>query len=89
MAEPGRILKLVWADSAYQGEALAAAFAAHGVEVEIVRRSDGSKGFVVLARRWVVERTLGWLSRARRLNRDHERRPDHHVQMVCGPAWSR
>lgn len=82
MAEPGRMLKLVWADSAYQGEALAQAFAAHGVEVEIVRRSDGSKGFVVLARRWVVERTLGWLSRARRLNRDHERRPDHHVQMV-------
>jgi transposase len=39
-------------------------------------------GFVVLARRWVVERTLGWLSRARRLNRDHERRPDHHEQMV-------
>ena len=48
----------------------------------IVRRSDTAKGFVVVARRWVVERTLGWLSQARRLNRDHERRPDHHVQMV-------
>ncbi|MFK4272503.1 IS5 family transposase [Streptomyces milbemycinicus] len=82
MTEPGRLLKLVRADSAYQCEALATAFAAHGVKAEIVRRSDGSRGFVVLARRWVVERTLGWLSRARRLNRDHERRPDHHVQMV-------
>jgi transposase len=82
MAAPGRLLKLVWADSAYQGEALAEAFARHGVKVEVVRRSDGQKGFVVLARRWVVERTLGWLSRARRLNRDHERRPDHHEQMV-------
>ncbi|NEA60412.1 transposase [Streptomyces sp. SID13666] len=37
---------------------------------------------MVLTRRWVVERTLGWLSRARRLNRDHERRADHHEQMV-------
>ena len=86
MAEPGRLLKLVWADSAYQGPALADAFARHGVQVEVVKRSDGSKGFVVLARRWVVERTLGWLSRARRLNRDHERRPDHHEQMVWWAA---
>jgi len=82
MAAPGRLLKLVWADSAYQGQALAQAFARHGVKVEVVRRSDGQRGFVVLARRWIVERTLGWLSRARRLNRDHERRPDHHEQMV-------
>ena len=58
MAEPGRLLKLVWADTAYQGPALAQAFAAHGVQVEVVRRPDGTKGFVVLARRWVVERTL-------------------------------
>jgi len=82
MAEPGRLLKLVWADTAYQGPALAEAFAAHGVRVEVVKRPDGTRGFVVLARRWAVERTLGWLSRARRLNRDHERRPDHHTQMV-------
>ena len=40
---------------------------------------------MVLARRWAVERTLRWLSRVRRLNRDHERRPDHHTQMVW---WS-
>ena len=86
MAEPGRLLKLVWADTAYQGPALAQAFARHGVRVEVVKRPDGSTGFVVLARRWVVERTLGWLSRARRLNRDHERRPDHHAQMVWWAA---
>jgi transposase len=82
MMEPGRLLKLVWVDSAYQGQTLADAFARHGVKVQVVKRSDGQKGFVVLARRWVVERTLGWLSRARRLNRDHERLPDHHEQMV-------
>ncbi|WP_370138176.1 hypothetical protein [Streptacidiphilus sp. EB103A] len=37
---------------------------------------------IQIGKRWVVERTLGWLSRARRLNRDHERRPDRHEQMV-------
>ncbi|WP_377271626.1 IS5 family transposase [Peterkaempfera sp. SMS 1(5)a] len=82
MAEPGRLLKLVWVDTAYQGQPLADAFAAHGVRVEVVKRPDGTKQFTVLAKRWIVERTLGWLSRSRRLNRDHERRPDHHVQMV-------
>ncbi|MCX4597445.1 IS5 family transposase [Streptomyces sp. NBC_01549] len=86
MDQPGRLLKLVWVDSAYQGPALAKAFACHGVRVEVVRRSDGRRGFVVLARRWVVERTLSWLSRSRRLNRDHERRPDHHAQMVWWAA---
>ncbi|MHA6761742.1 transposase [Streptacidiphilus sp. PAMC 29251] len=86
MDAPGRLLRLVWADSAYQGPALAQAFARHGMKVQVVRRGEGQAGFVVLARRWVVERTLGWLSRARRLNRDHERRPDHHEQMVWWAA---
>lgn len=86
MDQPGRLLKLVWVDSAYQGPALAKAFARHGVRIEVVRRCDGQRGFVVLARRWVVERTLSWLARSRRLNRDHERRPDHHAQMVWWAA---
>ncbi|MGW3269770.1 IS5 family transposase [Streptomyces sp. NPDC001056] len=86
MDQPGRLLKLVWVASAYQGPALAKAFARHGVRVDVVRRLDGRRGFVVLARRWVVERTLSWLSRSRRLNRDHERRPDHHAQMVWWAA---
>jgi transposase len=89
MDQPGRLLKLVWVDSAYQGPALAKAFARHGVRIEVVRRSDGQRGFVVLARRWVVERTLSWLTRSRRLNRDHERRPDHHQQMVWWAATIR
>ena len=84
MAEPGRLLRLVWADTAYQGPALAQAFAAHGIRVGVVRHPDGTRGFVVLARRWAVERTLEWLSRARCLNRDHERRPDHHTDGVVG-----
>ncbi|MGW3951045.1 IS5 family transposase [Streptomyces sp. NPDC004752] len=86
MAEPGRLLKLVWVDSAHQGQALAEAFARHSVRVEVARRPDGQRGFTVPARRWVVERTLSWLSRSRRLNRDHERRSDHHEQMVWWAA---
>lgn len=58
----------------------------HGVSAEVVRRRDGQRGFTVLARRWVVERTLSWLSHSRRLNRDHERRGDHHEQMVWWAA---
>ncbi|WP_331281399.1 hypothetical protein [Streptacidiphilus albus] len=42
MTEPGRLLELVWADSAYQGPELADAFAAHGVKVEVVKRTDSS-----------------------------------------------
>jgi transposase len=82
MEEPGRLLEVVCAGTSYQGEALAEAFSEHGVEVEVVRRPDGRTGFAVVARRRVVERALGWLSRARRLNRDHEQRPDHHEHMV-------
>jgi transposase len=86
MDQPGRLLKLVWVDSAYQCPAPAKAFARHEVRIEVVRRSDGQREFVVLARRWVVERTLSWLSRSLRLNRDHDRRLDHHAQMVWWAA---
>jgi transposase len=44
--------------------------------VEIIRRHDGAKGFEVLPRRWVVERTFCWMTRWRRLGRDYERRVD-------------
>ncbi|WP_328980529.1 transposase [Streptomyces canus] len=84
MDQPGRLLKLVWVDSAYQGAALAKAFARHGVRIEVVRRSAGQRECVVLARRWVVERTLSWLSRSRRLNRDHDRRLDQMVWWAAG-----
>jgi transposase len=67
------LLKL-YADGGYQGpefrKALAAILAQ--IEVEIVKRSDTAKGFVVLPRRWVVERTLAWLGRCRRLAKDWE-----------------
>lgn len=53
-----------------------------GWELSIVRRPKGAKGFVLLPKRWVVERTFGWLMRSRRLGRDHERRTDSSATMV-------
>ena len=64
-------LKLLWADAAYQGicEHVRKQF---GWQLDIVRRLEGYKGFLVLPRRWIVERTFGWLGRYRRLARDYE-----------------
>ena len=67
------LLKL-YADGGYQGAEFQAAVKrtmAH-VDVEIVKRSDGAKGFVVLPKRWLVERTFAWLNRCRRLAKDWE-----------------
>jgi transposase len=50
--------------------------------LQIVKRSDTAVGFVVLPRRWVVERTLAWITRHRRCVRDYERLPTHHEAMV-------
>ncbi|MGE5378630.1 MAG: transposase [Bacteroidota bacterium] len=64
-------LKLIWADGAYTS--IVGKVRKHsGCTLEIVLRSDTAKGFVVMPRRWVVERTFGWLGRYRRLARDYE-----------------
>jgi transposase len=67
------LLKL-YADGGYQGQQFKAALkkVVKGVNVEIVKRSDQAKGFVVLPKRWVVERTFAWLGRCRRLAKDWE-----------------
>lgn len=66
-------LRHVFADSAYAGGKLKGALAKLGEwTVEIIKRSDAAKGFVLLPRRWVVERTLAWLNRNRRLAKDFE-----------------
>ena len=64
-------LKKIWADAAYRGQFVDRA-AQHGIDVEIVLRSDDQQGFVVLPRRWVVERTFAWLGNYRRLSKDYE-----------------
>jgi transposase len=75
-------LKIMWADSGYDGAPLAAWIkAAAGITLEIVRRCD-PHAFQVVRRRWVVERTFGWLMRYRRLARDYERLTTHHEAMV-------
>jgi len=67
-------LSLLFADGGYAGDKLnAAMLRIDGPELEIVRRSDHVKGFVVIARRWVLERTLAWLGRCRRLAKDWEK----------------
>jgi transposase len=75
-------LQIMWAGSGYDGKPLASwiqRFAA--ITVQIIKRSD-LPGFQVVSRRWVVERTFGWLLRYRRLVRDYERRIEHHEAMV-------
>ncbi len=66
-------LERLFADGAYSGTATAAAAKRTGkVVLEIVKRSDAAKGFIVVVKRWVVERTFGWLGRCRRLAKDWE-----------------
>jgi putative transposase len=68
-------LKKIWADSAYRGQELAQWCLVQGNwDLEVVERTPGTRGFSVLPRRWVVERTFGWLSRSRRLSKDYERK---------------
>jgi putative transposase len=75
-------LRVVFADSVYDRlTALLACFLL-GLTLIVVRRIAGATGFVLLPRRWVVERTLGWLGRWRRLSKDYEELPEVSEAMV-------
>lgn len=65
-------LKLLWADGGYVGELLDWVEENCDWILEIVKRPKDQKGFAVLPRRWVVERTFGWLGRYRRMSKDYE-----------------
>jgi transposase len=75
-------LRAVFADSIYNRVAAMLACFLFGLTLIIVRRAAGSAGFVVQPRRWVVERTLGWLGRWRRLSKDYEALPEVSEAMV-------
>lgn len=75
-------LKLVWADGGYAGKLVNwVKDICHWV-LEIVKRPDDVKGFVLLPHRWVVERTFGWLNRWRRLSKDYERLPNTSENLI-------
>jgi putative transposase len=77
LAQHFQRLVLIWADGGYTGQDFCDWVVEHcGWLVEIVKRSDDAEGFVVLPRRWVVERTFGWLYRFRRLSKDYEVLPE-------------
>jgi putative transposase len=75
-------LQVIWGDNKYHNHALSAWIAKqreaqhHDWQLEIVSRPPGSRGFVKLPRRWVVERTIAWIGRSRRLSKDYERRTE-------------
>lgn len=75
-------VSLVWADGGYAGRLVIWARKVLALTVEVVKRTDDVKGFAVLPRRWVVERTFAWISKFRRCVRDYETLPAHHEAMV-------
>ncbi len=76
-------LRLIWADAGYNVQWLIewVQTVCHWV-IEIVKRPEGSQGFVLLPRRWVVERTFGWLSHYRLLSKDYEVLPRNSEAVV-------
>ena len=72
----GNTVKLAWADQGYTGEQAKRDAAENGIELQVVKLPEAKKGFVLLPRRWVVERSFACLARFRRLSRDFERMPE-------------
>lgn len=72
----GNHIKVAFVDQGYTGDQPAQDAAAHGIELIVVKLAEAKKGFVLLPKRWVVERSFAWTGRFRRLARDYERLPD-------------
>jgi transposase len=79
----GGTVQISFVDQGYTGENAAQQAEAHGIKLEVVKHTEAKKGFVLLPRRWVVERTFGWLGRFRRLTRDYERL----AEVLAGWHW--
>jgi transposase len=72
----GQTVALAFVDQGYTGEQPAAEAAAHGIQLDVIKLPEAKRGFVLLPRRWVVERAFAWASRFRRLAKDYERLPE-------------
>jgi transposase len=84
----GESVELAYVDQGYTGEGPAKEAEVHGMRLEVVKHEEAKRGFVLLPRRWVVERDFAWASRFRRLAKDYERLPDtlaglHFVAFAC------
>jgi putative transposase len=75
-------LRLIWADGAYAGQLIEWVKTFCGWLLEIVKKKENSPGFHVLPRRWVVERTFGWIGRYRRHSKDYEYLPESRETMI-------
>ena len=79
----GGTVEVAFVDQGYTGANAAKQASDHGINLEVVKHTEAKKGFVLLPRRWVVERTFGWLGRFRRLARDYE----HLAKVLSGWHW--
>jgi len=84
LAAEGRFprLRVIWADGGYAGALIGWTKRVCGWLVKTVLKPEGQKGFVVLPKRWVVERTFGWFMKYRRLVRDYETEPEMSETMI-------
>ena len=78
-------LRLVWPDGGYRGRLVRWTAATCGWVLRIVKRSEAQRTFVVLPKRWIVERTFGWLNKWRRLSKDYERLPQTSGAAISQP----
>jgi transposase len=79
----GGTVEIGFVDQGYTGDNAAQQASEHGLQLEVVKHTEAKRGFVLLPRRWVVERTFGWLGRFRRLTRDYERL----AEVLAGWHW--
>jgi transposase len=76
----GETVDLIYVDQGYTGEKPAEAVSQHGIELCVVKLAEAKKGFVLLPKRWVVERSFAWMTRCRRLVKDYE----HYASTLAG-----
>ena len=81
-------MRVIFADQGYTGDKAKEDAQAHGITLQVIKHAEAKRGFVLLPRRWVVERSFAWAARFRRLARDYERLAKtlagfHYLAFVC------